>query len=517
MASRPAKDGDKPKSPARTPARRRTRGEGSVYRTTRADGERIWRASASVTPPGGKAQKVRGEGATADLAKERLAANVLRFQVRHGLAPAPDAPEPSQPTSASPVVVLTVHGWLNQWLDMQSEDEMSPGTRYGHERSIRNHIAPALGHIALTELTTADVRTFVATTLPAKVHPKDKERRLLGASAIRRIYFVLNSALNDAVKLEYIPSNPANRMDRPPRTNRPSENVEGRTNDATVILTNLEERDDYVRWLLAFYGVRQSEALGLTDDCLVNLEDDATAALDIKQQLGRRYKRHGCGQANLQGDYPCGRTVGRDCPKARGKEGLYLKETKTEAGVRRIPLSGRLLTALRTHLRKQRRFRATDPKFDPLEGMHYLLFTSPTGKPRKHQDDGLAWRTLLKELDIPHMRGHLARHMTVSLLAESGAMPSTIALIVGHSDIAAQEVYTHLNQRVMRAPLQQLEQTLHGGVEEDESTPSDEPAEAEVSRLREQVATLQQEKDRLTSEVSRLEAELTSLRRGHNT
>lgn len=471
-----------------------------MYRTTRSDGERVWRASESVTPPGGKPQKIRGEGPTADLAKERLAANVLRWKVRHGLVEANTAPETTAPTQTE-VVVLTVHGWLNQWLGQHSDDEMSPGTRYGHERAIRNHIAPALGSIALTELTTGDIRTFVSTTLPAKRKPKDASQPLLGASAIRRIYFVLNSALNEAVKQELIPSNPGNRMDRPARTRRPSEQVEERTGDATVILRNIEGRDDYLRWMLAFYGLRQSEVLGLTDDCLLNLQDAEKASLDVKQQLGRRYKQHGCGHANLQGQHPCGKSDGRSCPKARGLEGLYLKEPKTQAGVRRIPLTGHLLTAARKHLRKQRALRQS-PTFAPLPGLGTLLFTSPTGAPRRHQDDSRAWRALLEELEIPHMRGHLARHLTVSILAASGAMPSTIALIVGHSDIASQAVYTHLNQNAMRSPLRSLEDALHG-----------EDGDVDTATVADPLEALRLENARLLEENQRLRLELEGLRR----
>lgn len=496
------------KRPKQGKAKERTNGEGSIYKVT-VKGREVWRAVATVAVVDGRQHKVYGSSPTRKQAIERLEANVLKWKVKEGLLPVSALPQVEPEVATDEDGELTVQQWLTRWLAERPVDGLAGSTRYAYQATIRNHLVPAIGSHKLSELTDAHIRVLMTVTLPNK--RKADGSALLSSTAMRSAYFILKKALSEATKQSLISDNPCLRVDPPKRSRRPDENIAERKNEAKHILANLRDRvetvvqnrqaseaekakarADYLRWLLAFYGLRQSEALGLTDDCFdVTNEDESF--LKVKQQLARRYKVHGCGEYNSEGKYPCGERAGIKCPQAKGESGLHIKrDTKTKSSERTIPLSKDVRTAYFSHHLAQQRFRLSD-SFDPIKGMETLTFTSKTGKPRKHQADNKAWRELLDELGLDHIRGHVARHITVSILAEQNVPASIIKLIVGHSDEIAQQTYTHLSSEAMRKPLQNLGSMLgldDGGESQAEKDGDAKPSYEELLEQVEQLKSL---------------------------
>jgi Site-specific recombinase XerC len=82
----------------------------------------------------------------------------------------------------------------------------------------------------------------------------------------------------------------------------------------------------------------------------------------------------------------------------------------------------------------------------PLEGLEDLVFTSPTGKPIRHQTDNKHWRQMLDEQGIPYLQQHSMRHLAISLMISNGEPIEIVRAIAGHSnDVITRAVYTHLD------------------------------------------------------------------------
>lgn len=490
MSARASSEADRPRRP-----KMRANGEGSVFQVTvtRRNGDRVkvWRASrtAYITDDG-KQVKVYGEGATQAAAIERREANWTKLQVRRGQLPL------EAMNRAPSDLRLTVTDWLWRWHAQLSPQDVNEGTRAQYASRIRLHLDPHIGKVPVRLLDEQRVEELVYTTLPSKkkvAAGKETNEPLLSATAVRSVFFVLSAALDYAVKKKIVERNVCKSIKTPKRTKKTDTGIHRLTWAPQHLLSKLEGTPDEARWILAFYGLRQSEVLGLTDDCL-RLNTKSRATLTIKQQLARHKSEHGCGRPEGN-KFPCGERYSHNCPKMKGSTGLYIKEDpKTEAGRRVIPVMEPLLSVLSEHMKRQKTLRESS-SFAPLSGMEKLVFTTPTGKPRKHQVDNAQWRALLEQHSVPHMRGHVARHITVSLLIAQGVPADVVKRIVGHSDIITTEHYTHLSVQEARQPLAGLGQYLGARTKR---------SAADVASEREKLLKQQQE---LAARLAALEGE----------
>ncbi|RMB62312.1 site-specific integrase [Tessaracoccus antarcticus] len=95
------------------------------------------------------------------------------------------------PLAGGPVTVsLFISGWL-------PSVELRPTTRRDYESLLRNHIEPQLGEVVLQELSKLHVRTWWEALDPTKPRARSKA------------FQFLHTALNGAVELDLLPSNPA--------------------------------------------------------------------------------------------------------------------------------------------------------------------------------------------------------------------------------------------------------------------------------------------------------------------
>lgn len=120
---------------------------------------------------------------------------------------------------------------------------------------------------------------------------------------------------------------------------------------------------------------------------------------------------------------------------------VTVRKSKTDAGVRAIPLTDVACSALA-------RLRTRAESFGPVDPAHYVFAsyvsrrvfngTAVVGSnltefdPTKHVNSWRsAWRTLTKKAGLPGFRFHDLRHCAITSLAESGASDSTIMAIAG--------------------------------------------------------------------------------------
>jgi hypothetical protein len=102
---------------------------------------------------------------------------------------------------------ITVAEYLRQWLDTHGREQVRATTLRSYEQQVRNHLVPHLGQHKLAKLQRAHVQAALAAIRDGA--RKDGRPGTLSPRSLRTIHQVLHDALNDAVDLGLIPSNPA--------------------------------------------------------------------------------------------------------------------------------------------------------------------------------------------------------------------------------------------------------------------------------------------------------------------
>src|SRR5262249_5045773 len=163
----------------KTKRSRRGRGEGSVFQ--RADGQ--WTGSLNLgLKADGRRDRRTVYGSSKDEVIEEL--DKLKVQARTGTLP--DAGR------------MTVAQFLTRWLET-SRNDLGLATYEVREIGVRTHVLPRIGPVLLAKLTALHVESFYADMAAAGVGP----------SAARGAATSLATALEHAVTLGLIPSNPA--------------------------------------------------------------------------------------------------------------------------------------------------------------------------------------------------------------------------------------------------------------------------------------------------------------------
>lgn len=149
---------------------------------------------------------------------------------------------------------------------------------------------------------------------------------------------------------------------------------------------------------------------------------------------------------------------------------LTIRKSKTDAGVRIVPLTDVAVSALG-------RLRRRAEAFGTVEASHYVFaaFVPKFKLKGKRLVDGVidykitefdpkrhlkswrsAWRTLTKKAGLPGFRFHDLRHCAITQLAENGASDSTIMAIAGHVSRRMLERYSHVRMEAKRTALEAL-------------------------------------------------------------
>jgi integrase len=281
---------------------------------------------------------------------------------------------------------LTVIDYLNRYLG-EREPSLRPKTMEGYRDSLRKHIAPALGHLRLKQLTPLHLQGYY----------REKLKTLSGQS-VRHHHNLLARALKQAVRWGYLAANPAERVE-PPVANPP----EMRVLDAAALKIVLEAARSsrlYPAFLLAISaGLRRGEVLGLRWQDL----DLESGLLQVRQTLVR----------------------------VRG-QGCLFQAPKTKKSRRPILLPEGVLAELRLVRQRQEDDRE---RLGPVFRAHGLVLCKEDGTPYAPESINDAWAALTANAGVERVRFHDLRHSCATYLLAKGVHPKIVADRLGHSTV----------------------------------------------------------------------------------
>jgi integrase len=354
------------------------RGSGSLYR----DKHGYW--CASVPLGGGKTTKTRRKR-EAD-ARQWMADVIARRDARL-----------TKPSNTVKLVDFLAH-----WLAFK-EPEVAPRTFKAYKRH-SGILCKHIGHIRLVDLTTKHVREMCA-AVRASGHK---------GHAPNHAKAVLHNALEMAIEDGLITRNVAHfrlrKQDVEPREAvRPAE--------LAVILeaASADTRLHALWWLLATYGVRRGELLGIRA-ADVDLE---ASTLTIRQAVD---------------------------------ESGAIVPVKSRGSRRVLPLTDEGVALLSARLAALDKERQAEQWTE-----HGLLFPTSTGTAIRPRDLQARWRRLLKRAGLSGIVMHQLRHTAATDLAATGADVKSAQRILGHSNIqTTMNIYAHGRIDAERSAMEKL-------------------------------------------------------------
>ncbi|WKY46528.1 site-specific integrase [Eubacteriaceae bacterium ES3] len=369
---------------ARKKETRNAQGSGQIR--VRPDGR--WEARYTLGRDPGTGKQIRKSvyGATQQEVRKKLTAVLASI----------DTGEYKEPSK------LTVSDWFNIWITDYVLN-LKPLTIKTYKVQINTHIIPSLGNVKLSALAPHHLQKFY-----------NKLNDDYAAKTVKNIHGVLHKGLKQAADLGYIRSNPADTCKLPKVIKTQTKPI-----DKTIVPAFLEaiKGDSYENIFLVdlFTGLRQSEIIGLTWDCV----DFEAGTIYVYRQYQR-----------LDGAY----------------KWSTLKNNKT----RLIKPADLVMTTLKAERVKQseNRLRAGSAWQNPEK----FIFTNPLGANIVHRTLVKHYKNIVAAMDHPDLRFHDLRHAFAVLSLQAGDDIKTVQENLGHHSAAfTMDTYAHVTDSMRKA------------------------------------------------------------------
>lgn len=331
---------------------------------------------------------------------------------------------------------MTVGEWLETW-ERDFLIGVKPFTKLNYSQHIRNHIIPALGNRKLQQLSGPDIQKFYNQLLRegGKIRCHDKDGNVmkkdgqpvyvsvpLSAKTVKNIHGVLHKALEKAVKLEYIRTNPADscelsRVEK--KEIRPLD--DGDISRFMEAVQNHPFRALFLTTL--FTGMRRGEVCGLRWDC-VDLEH---GTITINKQL-------------------------QNIP---GQPGSYrLVSTKNGKG-RTLKVSHFVVDLLCQQKAEQEKMRRLVGELWHNEG---YVFCNAVGEHLSPSTVYHNFKRIANDIGVPDARLHDLRHSYAVASLQAGDDIKTVQSNLGHHTASfTLDVYGHVTAQMQQASADRMD------------------------------------------------------------
>lgn len=162
--------------------------------------------------------------------------------------------------------------WVEIWLDEYTGDKKYLTVKHYRAQCV-THIVPSLGAVKLSTLTAPQIQAFYNGLLRAGLSPK----------SVRNVHGILTKCLSTAVQVGYLKNNPASMVTLPKVIKK---EITPLTDEQVRDFLLVSAGDEYEIPLkvILFTGLRESEAIGLTWDCV----DFKAGIVTVCKQLQKR-------------------------------------------------------------------------------------------------------------------------------------------------------------------------------------------------------------------------------------
>lgn len=282
----------------------------------------------------------------------------------------------------------TVEQFMREWLP-SVRHSVEPKTWTYYKETTEYYIIPKLGHVRLKNLNFRMLNSLYSELMQSG----GKNGKGLSAWTVRHVHAVLHRALADAE----LPFNPAAKA-KPPKVSSAVKEVWDE-DTLQLFLIRARDTDDYAAYLtLASTGMRREELLALR-----------------KQDVDLARKT------------------------------ISIPDSKSQAGVRQIPLDEGTTSALRWHIAE-------------LPAAQLLLFEGATGNTFTRR-----FTRRVKAWGLPELSPHGLRHTHASLLLKAGVHPKIVQERLGHSSIQVTlDLYSHFIPGIQEQAADAMESILWG-------------------------------------------------------
>ena len=314
---------------------------------------------------------------------------------------------------------MTVGKWLDIWLSEYCGG-VKEHTLTTYETQCRVHIKPALGALKLSDLKAHHVQAFLNSLYRNEAHP-------LSAKTVKNIHGVLHRALDIAVRLQYVPSNPCGIVQLQRSQRHEIRPLEARQINDFLAVIRGSEYETLLKVDL-FTGMRQSEIMGLTWDRI----DFKSGIITIDRQLVHEKK----------------------------KGGEYKFAPMKTDQIRKIKPAPTVMKILqqRKAEQAQQRLLAGSAWDTTLEG---LVFTNALGQHYSHNTLTHNVRRFGEKIGVEGLRFHDLRHTYAVSSIRAGDDIKTISSNLGHTTISITlDIYAHFTDDMRNDSAARMESYL---------------------------------------------------------
>lgn len=310
---------------------------------------------------------------------------------------------------------MTINQFYRYWTLNHAEPNLEDNT-LALTDSIYIRIGAALGELKLSEVRARHILDFMAQLRSPTASIDDKP---LSTGYIKRHIETLNSMFQCAVDWDFIATNPVEKVTMPKRTKSTKELPTEK--DLAKFFQSLEHHSNIKHnlWILLAFtlGLRRQEIFGIQ-----------WGDIDFKNKI---------------------LFINRAVVYTT-KKGIVVKSTKTENGLRALPLNKTLVAFLYSwklavvdeYNKKKAKGKITSDE-NPVEDKNFI-FTKKNGTVAHPHSFNTFLRKYCEERNIPVISPHDLRHMYGSYLLAGGVNLATVSSLLGHANKAfTLQTYIH--------------------------------------------------------------------------
>ena len=309
--------------------------------------------------------------------------------------------------------------WLELWQSEYLEDvKLSTADRY--KSLIRIHIIPELGNIRLMDLRSSAIQAFLN---------QCKKKKGLSEKSVKNIRLVLHKALENAVEDEQLKKNPCDKAkvpsyDEPPKEMRPLKDYE-----VPMFLNAIKNHAYELMFYIAlFTGMRESELIGLTWDCI----DFEHGTIHLYRQLKR----------------------------TREKGGQYIFTSLKNKQARTFKPAQKVMDALKKQkvIQAEQRLSSGSSWVNRNE----LVFTDELGMHIATHTLWKSFKKVVQGIGLPEVRFHDLRHTYATIALQNGIDVKTVSNTLGHATTAfTMDKYAHVTDKMMQDSADKMQRFIN--------------------------------------------------------